>query len=456
MKVAVVGCGYVGLVSGIGLASIGHEVVGIEADQGRRDRISAGTPPFHEPGLRELSALRARARSFRVSPDLGLTAEADVVLLAVQTPADADGAIDLSFLADAASAVSDAFATDPSRQRVVAVRSTVVPGTVITSWPRSSGRRSPWPRTRSSFARARLCRTSCIPTGSSRGCREPWGREALAELYAPFGAPLFLTSPATAELAKYTSNAFLATLVSFSNEIAHVCESLPQVDVEDVLGILHADRRLNVAPTGGRSARDPVLPEGRVRLRRELPAEGPLRPDRRRRAPRAASCHCCARSGRQRSTGRPRGRVRARRPRRPGGREGRGAGLAFKAGTDDLRASPGSGSWTSASTRAPRSTIYDPLVSDPPLDGYRDRGRSRRPRRWRRRWRAPTPASSLRTRDEIAALGELLAGGRYPGLVVVDGRRVLDADRFDDETQLAVGRAHATPLAGDRLVSARP
>ena len=82
------------------------------------------------------------------------------------------------------------------------------------------------------------------------GCDDEGGHELLAELYRPFGAPIVLTSLATAELAKYASNAFLATVISFSNEIARICEELPGVDVEEVLGILHRDRRLTPVVDG--------------------------------------------------------------------------------------------------------------------------------------------------------------------------------------------------------------
>jgi len=448
VKVAVVGCGYVGLVSGIGLASIGHEVVGIEADQGRRDRISAGSPPFYEPGLRELLRSELERGSFRVSGELRLTAEADVVLLAVQTPAGADGAIDLSYLAGAASAVSDAFAADPKRQRVVAVRSTVVPGTVDGVLAPIFGPEVAVASNPEFLREGTAVQDFLHPDRVVVGCRETWGREALAELYAPFGASLFLTPPATAELAKYTSNAFLATLVSFSNEIAHVCESLPQADVEDVLGILHADRRLSSSSETG---------EGRPEILSYLKAGcgfgGSCLPKDLSALIAAGELHghdlSLLRAVRTVNEGQAARVVASARDALGGLGRTRVAvlGVAFKAGTDDLRASPGLRIVDECLEQGASVVIYDPLVSDRALDEYTERGSVET---------ADTLEAALAGADaciittnapEIAALGELLEGGGYPELVVVDGRRVLDADRFDDETQLAVGRARVTPLA---------
>ena len=107
MKVAVVGCGYVGLVTGAGLASIGHDVVGIEVDEGRREAIAAGRAPFHEPGLEELLRSVLESGRFRVAGAISAAADAEVVLLAVQTPPDGTGAIDLSFLREAARQVAE-------------------------------------------------------------------------------------------------------------------------------------------------------------------------------------------------------------------------------------------------------------------------------------------------------------------------------------------------------------
>lgn len=446
MKVAVVGCGYVGLISGVGLASVGHEVVGIEADAGRRDRISAGAPPFHEPGLRELMSSELERGSFRVSSDIALTAEADVVLLAVQTPADSAGGIDLRYLTEAANAVSGAFAADPTRLRTVAVRSTIVPGTVDNVLAPIFGAAVAVASNPEFLREGSAVQDFLSPDRVVIGCREPWGGEVVAELYAPLRAALFLTSPATAELAKYTSNAFLATLVSFSNEIARICESLSGVDVEDVLGILHADRRLNA-----KSGRMEERPEIVSYLKAGCGYGGSC-------LPKDLSALIAAgesygdelpllRSVRAVNEGQA-ARVVASARDALGGLAGATVavlGVAFKAGTDDLRASPGLRIVDECLEQGASVTIYDPLVSRQALDAHLEPGAAEMADTLESALAGANACIITTNAPEIAALGELLAGGGSPGLVVVDGRRVLDADRLNDETQIAVGRARVTP-----------
>ncbi len=375
MRVAVVGCGYVGLVSGVGLASVGHHVVGIEVDRARRERIAEGSPGFYEPGLVELLQAQLEEGRFRVASELSETADADVVLLAVQTPPGEDGAIDLSFLTRAASELADIFAAAP-RRRVVAIRSTVVPGTaqgvVAPSFDGDVAVAS-----NPEFLREGSAVDDFLhPDRVVIGCEEPWARELLAELYRPFDAPLIATSPPTAELAKYTSNAFLATLVSFSNEISHICESLPGVDVEDVLQIIHADRRLTLR-AGGRAETSEIvsylkagcgyggscLPKDLSALIAAGEARGNALP--------------LLNAVREVNESQP-GRVVSATEEALGSLRGRQVavlGVAFKGGTDDLRASPGLRIVEELLERGALVTVYDPLVGSAALGGALGRGR---------------------------------------------------------------------------------
>jgi nucleotide sugar dehydrogenase len=419
--------------------------MGIEADAGRRDMIAGGSPPFHEPDLRDLLRSQLEHGRLRVSSDLAASADADVVLLAVQTPADDDGAIDLRYLVEAASELADVFAASPGPRRVVAVRSTVVPGTidrVVAPIFASSTAVASNPE----FLReGSAVRDFVSPDRIVVGCREPWAREVMAELYAPFQAPLVFTTPGTAELAKYTSNAFLATLVSFSNEIARICESLPEVDVEDVLGILHADRRLN---PGGEAAAGPpailsylkagcgyggsCLPKDLSALIAAAETQGHELP--------------LLRAVREVNDGQP-ARVVAAAREALGGLAGATVavlGVAFKAGTDDLRSSPGLRIVDDCLEQGAAVKIYDPLVSADALAAYREGGMVERAASLPEALQDVDACIVATNAPEIAALGDLLEGGIAPGLVVVDGRRVLDADHLDDETRLAVGRARYT------------
>lgn len=249
MRAVVIGGGPVGLVSGAVLANAGHDVTVVEIDARRREMIAAGTPPFHEPGLDELLADVVRRRKLDVTGNVAdVAAAAEVILIAVGTPPTGHGA-DLTALKAASKALGQALA-GTSGYRAVAVKSTVPPGTtaqvVEPILRESSGLSS---EALGVGMNPEFLREG-VAVGDMRdpdrvvlGVNDDRTREALAALYAPFGAPLVFTTPTGAEMAKYTSNALLSTLVSFSNEIAALCEAVDGADADAVLRAVHADRR---------------------------------------------------------------------------------------------------------------------------------------------------------------------------------------------------------------------
>ena len=435
MRVVVVGCGYVGLVSAVGLAAAGHRVTGVELDAGRRNAVAAGEPPFHEPGLQELLQEVLASDRFDISAGTAAVGEADVVLLAVQTPPGDDGAIDLGPLRGAAAAVAAELRQAPRRRRVVAVRSTVVPGTAeslaglfdadtaVASNPEF-------------LQEGSAVRDFLSPDRVVVGCREGWGRELLEELYRPLGAPVVVTTPATAELAKYASNAFLATLISFSNEIAAISEASSGVDVEDVLGILHLDRRLSPRVNGD-VVRPPILSylkagcgyggsclpkdiSALVASRRAVGEEHPLLD-----------------AVRMVNEEQPR-RIVARLEAELGGLDGRKVGvlgLAFKGGTDDVRSSPGLRIVDELLGRSVEVHAWDPLVREPALAAYAGRGV---------RFAAGLEAL-LAEVDACVITTNAPEFERVPvlmdedGPVLVDGRRILPPEQLGPR-RLGVGR----------------
>lgn len=454
MKVVVIGCGYVGLVSAVGLASVGHDVTGVEEDRTRRERIAAGLPPFHEPGLAELLRTVENQGSFDVTDDISRAQEADVVLLAVQTPPEQDGGIDLRPLADAAEAVGRALSGD-ERPRVVATRSTVVPGTAEKHvQPLLDDQADP---TTVAAANPEFLREGSAvsdflsPDRVVVGCDHPWGAQRLRDLYAPLGAPVTVTTPSTAELAKYTSNAFLATLISFSNEIARMCEELPGVDVETVLGILHADRRLRV-----QAGDHEVAPAILAYLRAGCGYGGSC-------LPKDLSALIAARRREGAATPLLEA-VRTINDSQPdrfvelasdalgdlAGRRCAVLGMAFKAGTDDLRASPGLATVEALVRRGASVIAFDPLVGKealaaahvPPIEV------------------APTLEEAVTGADvclvttadpAFADLPRLIEGhAGFPPLVI-DGRRALQPSSFPPGTYLAIGRSpNRREPAGER------
>jgi UDPglucose 6-dehydrogenase/GDP-mannose 6-dehydrogenase len=261
MRIAVIGAGYVGLVTGAGLAEKGHEVTCVDVDAAKVAALARGEVPFYEPGLAELWA-RHRAR-LRATTDLHrAVAEADVSVIAVGTPV-ADGRIDLSAVRAAASAIGTAL-RHAGGYHLVVVKSTVVPGTtedvVRPLLEAASGRRAgiefglaanPEFLTEGEAVRDFLC-----PDRLVFGTLDAHSLAALEAVYADFpGVERVCTNPRTAEMIKYAANCLLATAISFANEIANLCAALGGIDAAEVMRGVHASRYLTVTTDDGRRLR---------------------------------------------------------------------------------------------------------------------------------------------------------------------------------------------------------
>ncbi|MER3545311.1 MAG: hypothetical protein C4311_12105 [Chloroflexota bacterium] len=265
MRVAVIGAGYVGLVTGVGLATVGHDVTCVEINASRVAAINAGRSPLHEPGLAERLQATLAAGRFRAASVLPpAVRDAQVILICVGTPSAPTGAIDLQAVQGAARQIGQALRQVQS-YRVVAVKSTVVPGTtegVIgpTVWAAAGqGVENIGLAMNPEFLREGDAVADFLaPDRIVVGAIDARSAEVMRELYAPFNAPLFITNPRTAEMIKYTSNALLATLISFSNQIAAICEATPDVDVQTVMDAVHMDRRLTPV-MGGRPVQPGIL-----------------------------------------------------------------------------------------------------------------------------------------------------------------------------------------------------
>jgi UDPglucose 6-dehydrogenase len=260
MRVAVVGAGYVGLVSGVCLAETGHDVVCVDMSPARVARILRGEPPIHEAGLEPL--LRAHlGKRFTATGDLeSAVRSADLTLIAVGTPFDGT-AIDLGHVRGAAEQIGQALRGHPD-YHVVVVKSTVVPGTtesvVRPILERTSGKRAGTDfgvgMNPEFLTEGQAVRDFLEPDRLVLGAGDGRALEALEALYASFvSVPKVRTNPSTAEMIKYASNALLATAISFSNEVANLCAALGDVDAVDVMRGLHASSYLGLtAPDGTR------------------------------------------------------------------------------------------------------------------------------------------------------------------------------------------------------------
>jgi UDPglucose 6-dehydrogenase len=443
MDIVMVGCGYVGLVSGVCLASLGHKVLGIEIDETRAKLIHEGVVPFHEPGLRERLRRCLAAGTFRVSSRIEEAEFGEIIFLCVQTPLGVDGRQDASFLVDAARQVGRAIATRAGR-RVVVVRSTVVPGTtdeLIDSCVRQDDGRVAV-AVNPEFLREGSAIDDFLESDRVViGCRESWAIDRVAELYAKLDPHVIRTTPAAAELAKCASNALLGTLISFSNQLARIAETIPDVDVEDVLGILHRDRRLSPAIGDGVV----VVPEIVSYLRSGIGFGGSCLPkDIRALASFASSVGEPApllEAVIEVNEGQPR-RIISMTRKALGGLSGRDVtvlGLAFKADTDDLRESPALKIVRLLLHEGANVTAYDPLVSSAALAEYDLDGLAVAPDLSAAIRGADACVISTRA-DEFLQVSRLLQAAAQDHTVVIDGRRLLDPSGFEGQRFRAIGR----------------
>lgn len=257
MKVSVIGTGYVGLVSGVCLAAKGHDVTCVDLDAGKVARINAGDPPIYEAGLTEL--LRETVgRSLRATTDLAAAVrDSEISLIAVGTPFEGS-AIDLKYIRAVAAEIGAVLATKPGYHTVV-VKSTVVPGTteevVLPILEAASGKRAGRDfgvgMNPEFLKEGEAIADFMAPDRIVLGGIDARSIDALAELYAAFPeTDKIRTNPRTAEMIKYTANALLATLISFSNEIGNLCAAVGVDAVEAMAGV-HLDRRFSPIGEGG-------------------------------------------------------------------------------------------------------------------------------------------------------------------------------------------------------------
>lgn len=262
MKVSIVGTGYVGLVSGACLADRGHEVVCLDVDRDKVEAINAGRAPIHEEGLPEL--LRKHVgRGLRASTDLrAIVAASELSFIAVGTPA-ANGRIDLSFVERAAAEIGETLRGD-AREHCVVVKSTVIPGTTIGPVRRAleeaSGKRAGADfglgMNPEFLTEGTAVRDFMQPDRLVLGGIDARTHQTLRRLYQSFdpAVPRIETNPSTAEMIKYASNAVLATMISFSNEIARLCSAVGGVDAQDVMRGVHESAYFTSRKNGERSA----------------------------------------------------------------------------------------------------------------------------------------------------------------------------------------------------------
>lgn len=248
-RVSIIGAGYVGLVTGLCLADLGREVICVDVDGERVEQLKRGDLPIHEPGLEEVLK-RTLGNGFVATTDLtAAVRNTDLTLIAVGTPFDGRQ-IDLSYVRQAAAEIGRVLA-DKVDYHVVAVKSTVVPGTtdqaIIPELEAASGKKAG-----ASFGvgvnpefltEGTAVEDFMRPDRIVIGGIDERSAAALVDLYRGFDdAELVITNTGTAEMIKYASNAMLAVMISFSNEVANLGATIGGIDTVDVMRGVHTSR----------------------------------------------------------------------------------------------------------------------------------------------------------------------------------------------------------------------
>src|SRR5437870_4343962 len=246
MRIAVIGTGYVGLVTATCFAESGNDVIGMDANAQKIEVLDAGRLPIYEPGLQELVQRNRREGRLNFTTDLArAVGRAQLIFIAVGTPQAADGSADLSSLW----LLADSLAEHLDENKLVVIKSTVPVGTNAAMLEHFRARTASHVDVASNpeFLKEGAALDDFMkPDRVVVGVRRQEAAEMLRELYGPFlrtERPFLLMSPESAEMTKYAANALLATKISFINEIANLCDRVG-ADIHDVRRGIGHDARI--------------------------------------------------------------------------------------------------------------------------------------------------------------------------------------------------------------------
>lgn len=438
MRIAMVGTGYVGLCTGVGLALRGNAVTCVDTLPEKVASINAGRSPIFEPGLEEALRKALRTKALAATTDLpAALASADLVFIAVGTPSRKDGAIDLSAIHQAAwdighalkaRASADARALPPSggqrvgpasRGRVtIVVKSTVVPGTtehlVKPVLEEASGLRAGVDfglAMNPEFLREGAALDDFLsPDRIVIGALDPESALAVKKAYAKLRAPILSTTLTTAEMTKYAANTLLAAKISFSNEIGNLCKRLG-IDAYEVMAGVGLDKRIGphflsagIGYGGSCFSKDVSALQAQAK-QMKLPT------------PLLDAVQEVNRRQREHFVGYLEHRLGSLKKKRIAV-----LGLAFKAGTDDIRDAPATDIISALKKRKALVVAYDPKAAENMRKVHADITY------------APTVAEALRDADAAAVLTDWpefrsLTDADFAPMkqrLVIEGRRILD------------------------------
>jgi len=252
LSVSIIGMGYVGLVTGVTFAKLGHKVVCTDVLKDRVESVSKGHTPFFEPGLDDVLNEVLRSGNFIASTDVkDAIKDSDISFICVGTPSQSDGSIDLEYIRDAARDIGEAI-EQRDGYHVAVTKSTVVPLTtenvvipIIEEVSRKRAGIEFGVCVNPEFLReGEAVHDSFSPDRIVLGQFDKESGDLVAGLYESFDCPLIRMDLRAAEMVKYTSNSFLATKIAFSNEIANLCEECG-IDVYEVMEGVGKDARIS-------------------------------------------------------------------------------------------------------------------------------------------------------------------------------------------------------------------
>jgi UDPglucose 6-dehydrogenase len=248
MKISVIGGGYVGLVTGACLSGLGHDVTMIDIDPVKVQLIEKGQPPIYENGLEVLLKQNVGVR-LRASAGYDSVAKAEIVFICVGTPSLSDGNANLSCIESASISIGEVLKNTKTYCTVV-VKSTVPPGTTekyvqpaVLRTAQKTEREIGFAMNPEFLREGRAVEDFLHPDRIVIGSNDPGVGKQVANVFRNINAPVLYTGLAAAEMIKYTSNAFLATKISFSNEIGNLCKNL-DIDVYEVMKGVGLDQRI--------------------------------------------------------------------------------------------------------------------------------------------------------------------------------------------------------------------
>jgi UDPglucose 6-dehydrogenase len=243
MNVCIIGTGFVGVVSSAVFASFGNTVIGLDIDENKVAKLKEGVVPFYEPGLTELLLEQQKSGHLEFTTDYAhAISNSDVIMIAVGTPSAADGQADLKFVFAAA----ESLAPYLKENAIIVVKSTVPPGTLRKVEEKIT------PLTKVKFHTASVpeflkegsaVNDTLHPDRIVLGATEPEVFDRLSELHQPLNAPIVKISPESAQMAKYAANSYLATRITFINQIADLCEK-NGADIQQIIEAISYDKRI--------------------------------------------------------------------------------------------------------------------------------------------------------------------------------------------------------------------